>query len=41
MRKPVFGVSDWVRHKLGFTAIEGGERFVISDLGSAGILLSL
>ena len=32
MRKPVFGVSDQVRHKLGCTATEGGYRGLkISD----------
>ena len=39
MRKPVFGVSDQVRHKLGCTAIEDGQRLEISDSGSRGIVL--
>ena len=29
MRKPVFGVSDQVLHKLGCTATEDGERLEI------------
>ena len=32
MRKPVFGVSDQVRHKPGCTAIEDGLRLEISNL---------
>ena len=32
MRKPVFGVSDDVRHKPGCTATEDGLRLKISDL---------
>ena len=39
MRKLVFRVSDQVRHKLGCTAIEDGQRLEISDLGSRGIVL--
>ena len=38
MRKPIFGVSDQVRHKLGCTATEDGERLNISGLGSSAIL---
>ena len=38
MRKPVFGVSDQVRHKAGCTAIKDGEMLEISDLGSQGIV---
>ena len=37
MRKPVFGVSDLVRHKPGCTATEDGLRLEISDLESRGI----
>ena len=37
MRKPVFGVSDQVRHKPGCTTTEDAERLEISDLGSRGI----
>ena len=41
VRKPVFGVSDQVRHKSGcFTATEDGYRLEISDLDSRGIVLS-
>ena len=32
MRKPVFGVSNQVRHKSGCTAIEDGLRLEILDL---------
>ena len=39
--KPVFGVSDQVRHKPGCTATEDGYRLEISDLGSIGIVLSV
>ena len=39
MRKPVFGVSDLVRHKPGCTASEDGQRLEISDLESEGIVL--
>ena len=39
--KPVFGVSDQVRHKPGCTATEDGWRLEISDLGSRGIVLSV
>ena len=41
MNKPVFGVSDHVRHKPGCTATEDGFRLEISDLGSRGIVLSV
>ena len=34
VRKPVFGVSDQVRHKPGCTATEDSLRLEISDLGS-------
>ena len=37
MRKPVFGVSDQVRHKPGCTASEDGDRLEFSDLGSIEI----
>ena len=39
MRKPVFGVSDQVRHNPGCTATEDGYRLEISDLESRVILL--
>ena len=38
MRKPVFGVSDQVRHKLGCTATEDGKRLEISDFGRKRIV---
>ena len=43
VRKPVFGVSDHVRHKPGCTTMEDtcSLRLEISDLGSGGIVLSL
>ena len=41
MRKPVFGVSDQVRHKPVCTTIEDGYRLKISDLGCRGIVLSM
>ena len=41
MTKPVFGVSDKVRHKLGCAVTEYGERLESSDLGSRGIVLSM
>ena len=34
VRKPVFGVSDQVRHNPGCTATEDGLRLEILDLGS-------
>ena len=37
MRKPVFGVSDQVRHEPGCTITEYDQRFEISDLGSRGM----
>ena len=40
MRKPVFGISDQVQHKLGCTAIEDDERLEILDLRRRGIALS-
>ena len=36
VRKPVFGVSDQVRHKPGCTITEAGYRLQISDIGSRG-----
>ena len=36
MRKPIFGVSDQVRHKPACKATEDGWRLEISDLGSRG-----
>ena len=41
VRKPVFGVSDQVRHKPGCTTTEDDKRLEISDLGSRGIVLSM
>ena len=41
VRKPVFGVSDQVRHKPGCAATEDGWRLEISDYGSTGIVLSV
>ena len=40
LRKPVFGVSDQIRHKPGCTTTEDGWRIEIPDLGSRGIVLS-
>ena len=40
MRKPVFEVSDRVRHELGCTATEDGQSLEIFDLGSRGVVLS-
>ena len=40
VRKPVFGVSDQVRHKPGCTATEDAKRLEISHVGSRGIVLS-
>ena len=40
MKKHVFGVSDQVGPKPGFTTTEDGYRVEISDLGSRGIVLS-
>ena len=39
MRKPVFGVSNWVQHKPGCIATEYDKRIEISDLESRGIVL--
>ena len=39
MRKPVFGVSDQVRHKPGCTATEDGRGLEILALGSRGIVI--
>ena len=41
VRKPVFVVSDQVRHKPGCTATEDGQRLEISNLVSRGIVLSV
>ena len=41
VRKPVFGVSDLVRHKPGCTATEDGYRLEVSDVGSRGIVYSI
>ena len=40
MRKPVFGVSDHVRHKPGCTPTEDSKRLEILDLESRGTVLS-
>ena len=40
-RKPVFGVSDHVRHKAGYTTTKDRQRLEISDLGSRGFVLSM
>ena len=40
-RKPVFGVSDQVRHKPAFAATEDGERRKLSDLRSRWVVLSM
>ena len=39
MRKPFFGVSYQVQHKLGCTVTGDGERLEILDLESRGIVL--
>ena len=36
-RKPVFGVSDQVRHKLRCTAADNGKRIKILDFGSRSV----
>ena len=41
VRKPVFGVSDQVRHKPGCTATEDGKRLDILYIDSRGIVLSM
>ena len=41
VRKPVFGVSNQVRHKPGCTATEAGWRLETSDLGSRWAVLSI
>ena len=41
MRKPVFEVSDQVRHKPGCTAIEDGQSLEVSVLDRRGIVLSI
>ena len=40
VRKPIFGVSDQVRHVPGCTATEDGKRLEILYLGSRGIVRS-
>ena len=40
-RKPVFGVSDKVRHKPGCTVTKDVQRPEILDLESRGIVLSV
>ena len=40
-RKPVFRVSEQIRHKPGCTATEDGQRLEIPDLGRRGIVLSV
>ena len=39
MQKPVFVVSNQVRHKQGCVGTEDDQRLKISDLGNVGILL--
>ena len=41
VRKPVFELSDQVRHKPGCTTTEYGWRLEISDLESRGIVVSV
>ena len=41
VRKPVFGVSDQVRHKPGCTATEDDQRLEISDLERRWVVLSV
>ena len=41
VRKPVFGVSDQIRHKPGCTIKGDGEMLEISDLASKRIVLSV
>ena len=41
MTKPVFGVSDQVRHKSGCTITEDGQRLEISALGNTGNVVSM
>ena len=42
MRKPVFRVSNKVRHKPSLTTTEDGKRLeIISDKGRRGIVLSM
>ena len=41
MRKPVFGVSEQVRHKLGCTVTEDGYKLEILDLESRAIVVSI
>ena len=40
VRKPVFRVSDLVRHKPGCAVTEDGQRLEILYLGSRGIVLA-
>ena len=41
VRKPVFGISDQVRHKLACTVAEKGRKLEILDIRSKGIVLSV
>ena len=41
MRKPVFGVSEQIRHKPGCTATENSKRLEILDLERRGIVPSV
>ena len=41
LRKPLFGVSDQVPHKPGFTTTQDGQRLEISYIGSREIVLSM
>ena len=40
-RKPLFGISDQVQHKLDCTAAEDGFRLKLLDLESRGFVLSM
>ena len=41
MGKPVFGVSDKVLHKPGYTATEDGEQLEMLDLESRWIVITM
>ena len=40
MRKPVFGISDQVRHKVACSASETSSSLEILEIASTGIILS-
>ena len=40
-RKPVFGVSNQIRHKLSCTATKDDMRLEILDVGCRGIVVSM